>query len=217
MSIDSNTLFIQLETSQYPFTLKGVRQQNPNVSIPPAPTEEQLLQLGYAVVTPQPAPEGDVVTEGPPVSVDGVWTQTWEVRAYTPEEVATVLLEHKERLINQINELRDTELVLPYPYEFEPGVLEHIPMQPDDKFNLTHVWLEASQLDSLGDTATLMELRTVENITHYLTPQQMLAALNGPIQRTRTIYRTSWQYKDLIRAVETQAELPELPVTLITP
>jgi len=80
-------MYINKETLDYPLTLRQVHQANPNVSLPKEPDEATLNALGFATVKPTERPAGDVVTEGQPEQVDGVWQQTWNAREFTPEEI----------------------------------------------------------------------------------------------------------------------------------
>ena len=84
---------INLTTSAYPASLWQVRQDNPNVSFPAMPTDEDLAPFGYANVYPTPQPTCDHRSErieeaAPAVDADGTWQQVWILRAATAEEIA---------------------------------------------------------------------------------------------------------------------------------
>lgn len=49
--------------------------------------EAEVNALGWFQEIPTAKPEGDVVSLGQPVLVDGIPTQTWEVRSFTGEEL----------------------------------------------------------------------------------------------------------------------------------
>lgn len=212
--IADNSYFIQLDDLSYPHTLLTVRQQKPNVSIPSFPTEEQMLSLGYALVISQDKPTGNVVEEGQPVIVDGQWLQTWTVRDFTAEEIAANLEMRKQELIQLVESKRDSELTTPYPITLGEGVTQHLKMQFDDKFVLTHLLLKAKQYLADGITE-LLPLRTLENQTWQLAPEQIVAILNGLLKHGEDIYRVSWQYKDQIRAANSIDELPVVPDVLV--
>lgn len=79
------------EVVQYPLVLQLWRIQNPSISLPVDPTDEQLAEQGIYTVTLTPKPNVDYtedVTEKDPVYVDDCWTQVWEVAPATPEEIA---------------------------------------------------------------------------------------------------------------------------------
>ena len=84
---------INLTTSAYPASLWQVRQDNPNVSFPAMPSDEDLAPFGYANVYPAPQPTCDQRIErieeaAPAVDADGTWQQVWNLRTATAEEVA---------------------------------------------------------------------------------------------------------------------------------
>lgn len=105
--------------ARYPYTLRMLQKDNPNVSIPKNPSDETLAALSAAQVTTAPRPEGDVVTEGEPEpQADGTWQQTWDVRAYTAEEAQAALDDAKSAAHRRINDGYDADsdaLIAGYP------------------------------------------------------------------------------------------------------
>ena len=85
---------LNLTTSEYPASLYQVRQENPNVSFPVNPTDEDLAPFGYANVTltSQPTdydPRTQRVEEAEPeTDVDGIYHQQWTIRDATEQEIA---------------------------------------------------------------------------------------------------------------------------------
>lgn len=85
---------INVVTLEYPRSLWQLRQENPNVSFPATPTDEDLAPFDHACIhpTPQPtlnSPRTERLEEGPPAQgEDGTWRQTWTVRQATEEEIA---------------------------------------------------------------------------------------------------------------------------------
>jgi hypothetical protein len=75
----------------YPYTLARLKSENPQVSFPQTFSPELLAEYGVYSVQETAMPEGDVVTEASPILIDGVWTQQWNVRSYTSEEIAANL------------------------------------------------------------------------------------------------------------------------------
>ena len=81
-------------TLEYPRSLWQLRQENPNVSFPAEPTDEDLAPFDHAYVHPTPPPECDPRTERvedtlqPQQADDGTWHQAWTVRPATAEEIA---------------------------------------------------------------------------------------------------------------------------------
>lgn len=83
---------INTVTLEYPRSLWQLRQENPNVSFPTDPSDEDLAPFDHACVQPSPQPEHSPRTErleeGVPAQQDGTWHQTWTVREATEAELA---------------------------------------------------------------------------------------------------------------------------------
>lgn len=72
-------------------TLRTIKAENPNVSLPTVNAEEALVSLGYYPLVVGPIPEYNpsthkFVNSQTPVLVDGVWTLQREIVEYTQEE-----------------------------------------------------------------------------------------------------------------------------------
>jgi hypothetical protein len=78
-----------------------IRRSNPQVSMPRDLTEALLTELGYDVLHPTAAPQGDVIIEGTPAFNENTqqWKQTWEVRDFTPEEVEQNLANRRAEMV----------------------------------------------------------------------------------------------------------------------
>jgi hypothetical protein len=77
------------EAVEYPYSLSGLRRDNPNVSFPREISDEILAEYGVfpVVKTEQPASTTTAdPDEGIPVLVDGVWMQVWTMVDVSPEE-----------------------------------------------------------------------------------------------------------------------------------
>ena len=76
---------------KYPFNAVDLRLANPGTSFPAVMPDELLATWNVLPVTPAAPPAHDPaiedLLEGTPVLIDGTWTQTWTVRALTPEEI----------------------------------------------------------------------------------------------------------------------------------
>lgn len=84
---------INTVTLDYPRSLWQLRKENPNVSFPVNPTDEDLAPFDHASVHPVGQPtDYDLrtrrVEEVTPRLNDGVWEQAWIIRDATPEEIA---------------------------------------------------------------------------------------------------------------------------------
>lgn len=68
------------------YSLSKLRQDNPNVSFPKQPSDALLASYGVYPVVQGDRPANDIVSLGPIVDVNGVWTQTYTGRDLTVEE-----------------------------------------------------------------------------------------------------------------------------------
>lgn len=75
----------------YPYSIRQLRRDNPQVSFPREMPDERLADWGVYPVSkvepPEYNPETQALEEGQPVQIDGVWTQVWNVRSLTTEEL----------------------------------------------------------------------------------------------------------------------------------
>lgn len=75
---------------QYPYSLGDLRRDNPSVSFPVQMTDGELAEWNVLpVVSQEPIydPLTQNATEGQPINIDGIWTQTWNITQATPEEI----------------------------------------------------------------------------------------------------------------------------------
>lgn len=212
-TINGSTQLIKIETGEYPVYLSKVRRDNPNVSLPIEPSEELMLNLGYAVVTQVTRPEGDVVVEGTPQLIEGVYTQSWNVRSFTEEELVQQLDQKKQQLNRSVMQMRDKELEEGFEHITDSGAVFGVQTRLEDRLNMLYLNMNAERLVAAGDS-TLQEFRSTENITHLLTPNEMVAMTTEALGFYKRILGASWVLKDLIDAAKTVAELPILPEKL---
>lgn len=75
----------------YPYSLTQLRKDNPQVTFPKEMPEERLAEWGVFPVKPGEIPEYDPEThtaeEGVPELIEGEWTQVWNVRELTADEL----------------------------------------------------------------------------------------------------------------------------------
>lgn len=208
-------------TDEYPVYMSTVKVRHPEVTFPNAVYESDIIPLGYHVVRSSSPPDFDgVVTEGKPVLVDGLYYQSWNTRAHTPEEHAVILNEKKRILSSSVNEQRGRELNDGMAYTFPDNDVLHVNLHPYDRITLLGLRSEAQSYftDLEPDPPTpLIDFRTAENITKQLTPRQMHDLSDAALYHLKTLYSTSWYYKDLIDAATTVAELPVIPSPLTMP
>lgn len=215
-TITNSTLLIHVESGAYPLTLSSLKARHPNVSFGTSVDEELMLELGYAVVTPTAQPVGDVVTEAAPaLQGDGSYAQAYDVRNYSPEEVASQLDAKKSDFRNAVNNLRDTTLANGAPVDFggEYGV-QHVQMRDGDRVNFVGLKLQADLLISQGVNDPVVPLRTREDKIVRITPEQTVAlswiVSDGYIH----VMEAAWTLKDAATAASTQEEIPAMPESI---
>jgi hypothetical protein len=76
---------------QYPYSLRQLRLDNPQVSFPKEPSPELLAEYNVHPVTPVQRP-ASTLTQDPaellPQLINGQWTQVWTMVDVSPEEAA---------------------------------------------------------------------------------------------------------------------------------
>lgn len=91
------------QVSEFPYSIQQFRIDNPNISIPVEPTDEQLTGLGLyeVVLVSEPQVNFDKVTDGSQVAlINGVWTQQWNIRDATDIEILVKKTEFQNYVIN---------------------------------------------------------------------------------------------------------------------
>lgn len=75
----------------YPYSIHQLRRDNPQVSFPREIPDERLADWGvYRVAKVEPPiydPETQTIEEGQPVQIGDKWTQVWNVRELTTDEL----------------------------------------------------------------------------------------------------------------------------------
>jgi len=108
-------MFAKIENNQvaeYPVTEFDIRARFPNTSF----TTDFISGLpdGYVRVQPAGQPAEDemkVITQGQPILVDGVWTQTWtQADKYTAEELAAQNAVKEDNEKQEVRDKRDSLL-----------------------------------------------------------------------------------------------------------
>lgn len=85
--------YINLATKEYPYSLWQLRRDNPNVSFPATPTEDDIIPFGCRFVHPIPQPAFDprtqqVIELPPEPDQGGAYQQRWQVVAASAEQIA---------------------------------------------------------------------------------------------------------------------------------
>lgn len=104
-------LLIDTKTRAYPLTYGDVIALNPEVSLPPIPSDEDLDAVGVAKVSYTSRPPYDLtrqyLSEDVPALVNGVFQQVWRVNTLPNVEAAQKLRAAKDAKIREIKTERD--------------------------------------------------------------------------------------------------------------
>jgi hypothetical protein len=213
MKVNNSTALINIETQEYPVYLGAIRSIFSNISFPEEVDQSVVEELGYSLVEHTVMPSGDVVTEGKPELVDGVWKRTWTVRNYNDTERGDQLTARKKELLDKLGELVTEETEIGFPYVAPSGVEVHIQLRMVDRINLIALKGEADYMVGV-QSVSLMEFRPYENISIFLSPAQMSEMAGSALVAMKKLYKASWTVKDQIIAALSVEELPEIPATL---
>ncbi|MBE0405289.1 DUF4376 domain-containing protein [Halomonas citrativorans] len=116
-----------------------------------------------------------VLTDPPPISLDG-------------------LAEQKRA---EIDAARDAAFAAGLEYDFN-GETDVVQTRPQDQVNLLGLRAKAEAAIDQGATDQVMKFRGENNVTHYLTPDEMYTLTNDALAHIEGIYDHSWERKDAI-------------------
>lgn len=214
-----NVRFIEVATGNYPVSFDMIRElKKTSVSFGPNPPVEDIQQFGFEPVADSAIPIGDVVSEGAPELIGGVWTRTWIVRSFEQAEVAKRLEEAKDKLTDAITSIRETDLAYGMTFNFSDGTTGGVQMRSEDRTNLIGIRLEAYSYLQAGLPNAVIEFRSLENVTRQLHPQEVIDMTDACTAHTKLVYGASWALKDQIANATTIDQLPaesDLPKTFI--
>lgn len=110
-----------------------------------------------------------------------------------------------ERKRAEIGAARDAAFAegLPRDINGEPDVVQ---TRPQDQINLLGLRAKAEAARDGGITEPVMKFRGENNVTRYLTPDEMYALTNDALAHIESIYDHSWECKDSITAAKTNSD-----------
>lgn len=215
-TVTRTTRLIHSDSGTYPVFLGDMAKYAPNTAFGPTSDSETLYEFGIEIVKEIPAPVGDVVTEGQPENLSGVWTQTWITRSYSEVEEANQLEERKTILRTQAESLRIAALGKGFPYKFPNDQVLHVQVRSSDRGNISDYRTIAKEVVAAG-AALDFPFRVYENITVVLTAEEMVAMADRTFVQVKQSYQVSWDYKGAIDAAMTFEDLPEAPTDYFLP
>lgn len=214
--VTDSMMFVEVATGNYPVSFNMIRELFKNtVSFRAYPPVEDIQQLGYEPVVDSAKPTGDVVTEGAPALVDGVWTRTWIVRNLDLTETAAKLADARTTLCQAVNALRDNNLAYGMRYVFPDTLEGGVQMRDKDLSNLIGIRIEAEAYLANSIDDEVIEFRSLENVTRMMKPSDIVKLTDACTAHTKKIYSRSWAIKDAIRDAATLEDLPALPATFV--
>lgn len=176
------SLYIAVNTLEYPLWVDQIRRRHPTVSFPKEIPNEVLATFGYAPVIPSIRPEGDVVTETAPFFNGEQYVQMWETREFTQVE-----------LDQQINTSRNELLALGIDYTFPGDVADKIKVDDRDMTILTSLRVIANE--QLGNPEYRQVFRSMNNVNYTLTAQEIIDMTSHVFATVDQIYKNSWNDK----------------------
>lgn len=128
------------------YSINSLKRDNPNTSFPKDPSDALLASYDMYPLVEGSRPTTDIVETGPIELIDGVWTQTYTGRDYTPEE-------KRPRMIVT---MRQARLAL-----LQQGLLANVEaaiasMSEPDKSAVTIEWEYASTVERLSSWVIAM-------------------------------------------------------------
>jgi hypothetical protein len=219
-TINQSTRLVKIgaegQPNVYPVFLSTVRTENTQWSFPEEPDEALINSLGYFAVAAVDQPAGAVVTEGDPALDNGVWKQTWVVRAETPEEIAADLATKKTVMLDDINAKVAAALEKGFSFTFTEGA-GHVQLRDGDRANITGSRVNADALTAESVTDAIVPFRDWENVTHMCTPLQIRALSDAAYTSYLTFLSIGWGLKDAVNAATTMEGLPVVPDEIVLP
>jgi hypothetical protein len=87
------------------------------------------------------------------------------------------------------------------PYSFPDGTTGTVQLRPRDQSNINGL-VTGAQVQLAAGAADPMPFRDRENVTHSLTPQQVVAMGAQALAFVSAMYTAAWAHKDAVSAAE---------------
>lgn len=192
---------------QWPVYLSDARREWPNTSFSLEQDEKNLVDYGYFPLHPGTPPEADVVTSLQPTLVDGKWTQQYEGREFTPDELQQQFATAMSNAYGRLDNLLNATYALGYTYEKEEGVLHHFSLTADNQQLLTALNLLAQQ----SPADRVFKLRTTSNVTVNYTAAEVITMTTALMEYVVAVLNKLWALMDEISVSTKVDEIPVIP------
>jgi len=213
--VDRNTPLVDLKTLEYPIYIRDLngRLESP-ASFGPTVNSEVLRSFGYAPVETTAIPKADVVVEGEPELVDGVWKRTWVTREHTPEERSAEITNELDRALEAIERLRESQFGVGFPYLFNNGEVYHVQVRDGDRANILSKRTRAKEALEEGRKDYTVDFQVYENVAVTLSAEEMVAMSNEADDQVTKAYGVIWRLKATAKKATSVEEFPALPETI---
>ena len=210
--VTDNMFFIDTRDMAWPLTMNQIRRRENNITFAPTPDLPFVESVGYQVLHESEIPTGGQVTEVTPQLVDGKWTRVYSMRPYTPEEIQGFIDTERQVRLQLLNERLAERLAMGYESVIS-GATHRINMSDANANDLSTQLRRAIQAVDRGQS-TIFKLRTVDNQTLSLGPQDTVDLIDTVLAERQRILEVSWDLEDLLAASETIEEMPQIPAVL---
>lgn len=211
--INEATAFIHVESGAYPLNLNSLRARHTNISFVTGEDVQFFRDLGYEIVETSVRPAGDVVSEGTPMrKEDGTYCQYFEAREFSADEVQNALNNKKDAFQTRCEELRNQALSIGVPIDFggEDGV-QRVQMRNSDRSNILGLKARAEKFIAEGVEGAMIPLRTYENRTVWLTPENTVKVSWIVFDGYSETMQKSWLAIDAAKAAANESQIPAEP------
>lgn len=207
MKIENWTPMIRTADMAYPVYLSDFLAANPNISIGSFVYEENMAEFGYYPVHDVEVPTGDVVTEGAPIQDEnGTWFKTWNVREFTPEEIAQNLAFDKQAAVAQAK------------YVLHNDLLNGLQVG-NDLFAVggaDMLFLHGTRVAALNaDPSETFFIVKSDSSVMQLPAEDAVNKATEIITAHSAIYQRMLAYLDTVSKAQTKSEVPPFPTTFI--
>lgn len=209
---------IHIDSQTYPLYIKDLAERHKDTSFGSSVTEEELSQLGYAVVVMIDPPQGVTYTKLQPVEIDGAYKECYAITEPLSKEPEQCLGIAKQALLQECFLLKERSVLVGAPFAFASQDKHwHVQISAEDRITLISLIARVNACSEHGDALVSMVLRTKENEWVSLTPAQMVSVCTKALEVHEAIVRQVCGYKDTIARAKCTTELPTLPQCIDAP
>lgn len=128
---------------KFPYNLGDFRRDNPNISFPPAITEDTLNLFGVYAVVETDIPEYDKFTEivepdTVPVKIDNSWILEYKVKKKKQQDAENSIRAERNRLLQETDWMALSDSMLTPEWAAYRTALRNLPQSTDFPWNV--VW-----------------------------------------------------------------------------